>query len=453
MRVLSSPVQDGRQLVAALWGWIKSYPYTVPAVGLFVGLAHPFLFREFSEWEDVYLRAASNFRSGASIYRFGEGYVYPPFMAMMAVPFTLLPPLMERLAWYLVSAASLVMLCWWAWRLTGGGPVQGRDATLREHLIWVLGLACGFRYALDCLAHQQTDLLIGALTMAGCMALSRGRFWPAATWFGLAAGAKCTPLLWCGYLVWRGQWKPALWLLGVALGVNLLPNLVCAPPTGNLWLLEWLHSCLLPMTGVGRYLGNWYSDPLYNQSICGALLRWFTTRWSWTEAGIIVTDRTNPISPLVLKFLVLVIDLLLVAGVLAALKRGRRAATTIEASTHPPRPSGDYCLVLLLMVLFSPMSSKPHFCTLLLPGFYLARWAMAERNGWVGVALAASITAGCLGFRDVWGANTAMVALWWGNVTWSALFLLAACGYAVAQPAFGKQAAIAIRLKGQRLAG
>jgi hypothetical protein len=449
--------------------WIRWYPYILPALGLFVGLAAPFLFREFSEWDDVFLRAASYFRSGDTIYHAGEGYVYPPFLALLAVPFSVLPPLTERLAWYLVTVASLFMMCWWAWHLSGGGPLQGRGkASLPEHFIWLVGMACGLRYALDCFAHQQADLLLGALTLGGCAALARRRYWRAATWFGLAAAGKCTPLLWCAFLVWRGQWRPALWLVLVPVGLNLLPNLFFVPPSGTLWLLEWWHTCYLPTTGLAKYLGTWYSDPVYNQSICGALFRWFTTQWSWYSDGLVITDRSHPVSPLVLKMVVLATDLVLAVAALLILNRARaegRAEPRTQRSAPsgqgaradwraPPRETGEFCVILLLMLLFSPMSSKPHFCTMLLPGFYLARVALARYDRLLGFLLALSITCGFLGFRDLWGSSMAALALWLGNVTWSALLLSAGCARALYQPREAHGAAMATgHVATRRLAG
>src|SRR5438874_1333 len=79
-----------------------------------------------------------------------------------------------------------------------------------------LGLACALPYVLSVMDHQQTDLLIAALLIGGCLALQRARALSAATLFGLAAGMKCTPLLWAPYLAWRGRWKAAAWLVAVA---------------------------------------------------------------------------------------------------------------------------------------------------------------------------------------------------------------------------------------------
>jgi hypothetical protein len=420
-------------LVAVPLSWIRAYPYTLAAVLLLIGLAVPFLLRHESEWDDVYVRAANHLRAGENIYNAHEGFVYPPALAALALPCTYLPQDLERLAWYLVTAAGLVMLVRCSWQLAGGGPLEGRPLAPRvEHLIWLLGLGCGFRYALDCFTHQQTDLLIGGLVLAGCFALFRSRAVLAATCFGIAAGFKATPLLWCGYLLWRRQWRAAGWVVAVAVGVNLVPNLVHAPPQGGLWGAYWVKHYLVPLTRAEFYPGIWYSETLYNQALCGAANRWLTTEWTWNDDGFTVADREHPIRPGLFKGLLYGLELALVVGALAVL--GRRAPEAeSRRPARPPRLALEYSVVMLLMLLLSPMSSKPHFCTLLLPGFCLARLAIAGRHRGLGVLVAAAILAGAVGVRGLAGSDPSSLALWCGNVTWSTLILLVGCGYALLQ--------------------
>lgn len=427
MSTVSSAPRAGR---LALWNALGAHPFTVLAALFLIGMAFPFLLRHDSEWEDVYVRAANHLRTGETIYRPDEGYVYPPFMAVLALPFALLPQAVERLAWYLVNAGCTLLLCRWAWQLAGGGRLGGGRLEGRGSVFWgerlacLLGLACGFRYVIDGLAHQQTDVVLGALVLGGCLALRQSRAIWAATCFGIAAGAKCTPLLWCGYLLWRRQWRAAGWLLVVAAGVNLLPDLIHGPPGGGLWLAEWFRRYLLPLTGADYVPGIWYSEIVYNQSLSGAINRWFTTHWTWTAAGFSVINRSNIPSPAVLKALLYGIEITLLAGALLAFRRGR-------AKMPPAGEALEYGIVLLLMLLCSPMSSKPHFCTILLPAFCLGRRAIGQRDWLLGVALGGAIIMGSLATKGLCGGEAAALALWYGNVMWSALFLLAGCGYAL----------------------
>jgi len=87
-------------------------------------------------------------------------------------------------------------------------------------------------------------------------------------------------------------------------------------------------------------------------------------------------------------------------------------------------------MVLLLMLLLSPMSSKAHFCTLFLPGFAVARAAWqrgsASLAGWL---LAANLIG--LPALSWFGKFTAQVSLYYGAVSLKALLLLIACGSAL----------------------
>jgi hypothetical protein len=84
-------------------------------------------------------------------------------------------------------------------------------------------------------------------------------------------------------------------------------------------------------------------------------------------------------------------------------------------------------MVLLLMVLLSPMSSKAHFGTLVLPGFCLAQSALRSRSPLLRGTLAAAIVLGLLCNKDPLGEKLYTLSLWYGVVTWQALVLLAGC--------------------------
>ena len=217
--------------------WLRTHPYTLVIGVAILVYAVPFQTRKHAEWQDVYVKAGSHLLSGEHLYNWTAdyvGFIYPPVAALLAALFAFLSAGLSRALWYLINAVCLVLLFRWAWRLSGGGRLEGDPAPRRgEHLIFLAGLACSLSYAVNCLAHQQNDVVIAALVLGGCVALSRSRRWLAATVFGLAAAIKCTPLLWSPYLLWRGRWKEAGWLVCVAVGVNLLPNLFSTRSRGN----------------------------------------------------------------------------------------------------------------------------------------------------------------------------------------------------------------------------
>jgi len=413
--------------------WVRLHPWTFLATIILLIHALPFILKQHSEWDEVYLRAATRLADGGDVYRLQDGYAYPRFMAWAAIPFTFLSPLVSRLAWLAINVGCLVGVWRLAWRLTGGGILEGaRSADNREHLICFLGLACSLRYALNGIAHHQTDLIIGILVLGGCFLLSRQRDLSAASCFGLAAAMKCTALLWVPYLLWRRKWKAATCLVVVAVGVNLLPNLVRAPDGGGLWLCEWLTRYVRPLTSAERYPGDWGSWIIYNQSISGAGNRWLTTQWGWRGSDFEVTRKPGPLNPTIAKTIVYGLEATLVIFVAMVLSRRRAIEKGQGGPPSRPKEILEYCVVLLLMVLLSPMSSKPHFATLILPGFMLARMAVLGSDRTLRWMLGVAITIAALSL-PFWGGRFDFIALWFGSDTWNALVLLIGCLYALRQ--------------------
>lgn len=415
-----------------LVGWLRAHPYTLLMILLLLGLGLAFVTKpeHLSEWDHVYLRTAERMTQGLNIYSYTEGYLYPPGMAWLAIPFTWLPQPANRLAFFLVNAICLVCLCRWSWQLAGGQRLEGqRSVEHREHLICLVGVLVGLRYSIDALAHQQTDLVIAALLVGGSLSLNRQRVLLSATCFGLAAGFKCTALLWCVFFVLRGRWLATVWLVLVAVGINLLPDLTW-PHEGNWWLLEWAQRYLLPMREASYQPGIWGSALIYNQSLAGLFNRFCCTDWVWAGDILDCVPAAQAWTPGQLK--------LVIGGVSAALLGGMMLLWWRSAG-RPGQDTGErdvllFSSVLLLMVLLSPMSSKPHFATLLLPGFVLARLAVQRRGLLLWLLLGGAIVASVFSTRDIVGKYFAQLALWHGSVTWSTLLLLAGVAWVVAWP-------------------
>jgi hypothetical protein len=402
--------------------WLRSHPYTVAAVVLFIAAAIPFCFRRDSEWETVYVRAATLLRQGEDIYVRENGYLYPPFMALVAMPFTWLAPLPLRVAWFLLNVAAIVVLFRCAWRLAGGPRLQGAQASAGEHIAAILAAMSAIVYVQNCLAHQQTDLLIGALLAGGCLLLQRARVFAAASCFGVAAACKCTPLLLVPYLLWRRLPAAAAWVVLLAAGLNFVPDLVHEGPAGRPWLATYASRFLAPLTSSGHYIGTWGSHPIYNQSISGGVNRWFLTSLDWSEANCPIELRTSSPSPTLLRALAYGTCALLVVLTLLAAGRPGRA----ERLPGEHRVELECSVVLLLMLLFSPMSSPAHFGILIVPACCLARAAVTRHWAW-GIAPAVAALLGWTASKDLLGERLYTALLWSGSVTCQTLLLLAGC--------------------------
>jgi hypothetical protein len=412
--------------------WLRRNPYTFAFVIGSLVMGGVVARKVQTEFEWVYILTARHLVNGEGLYGLTSppfrSYTYPPFMAALFLPLAFVPSSIERAAWFLVTV-SCVLLTWrGAWKLSGGGRLENAEAGSvdgREHTVAILGLASVLPYLESGVSHQQTDPLIVWLLIAGCLALERSRDWRAATYFGLAAGMKCTPLLWAPFLAWRGRWKAAAWLVAVAVGVNLLPNLIQAPKGGGFWLGQWIDQFLRPMGRADYRPGQWYAWILDNQSLAGTLTRWATTRPAWGSGQISVINRIHPPTPRTLRVLIYGIEGLLL--VVAGLATRRRA--TPDESTGMPRATRralECSVVLLLMLLFSPMSSRPHFASMILPALCLARLAVFEDRRslrwWLLASIVTSIAA-----LPLSGPSIGRLTMWAGMLTCGALFLLTGC--------------------------
>ncbi len=307
--------------------------YTVALSLVLIGLAVPFCLRpDKKDWDNSFIPAAMHLRAGESIYQ--DGYVYPPFMAWLAVPFSHAPGLPGKLAFYLVNVVAIIVILRTTWRLTGGGRLEGDPPVpLREHVMLALGLLTGIYYALDAFSNQQVDLVIAAALLLGCGALVARRELLAGVWIGLAAAMKTTPLLFVPYLLWRGWWRTAMCVIVVAVSVNILPDITHPPADGVLRLRHWAADHVAPLAESGHPPVMWFTGPGFNHSVAGVTSRWLQAERVWRGDAAVITPRSN-VSATTLKFVTYMICAALLGAVVSVM-RARPIGPAMLRSTKP----------------------------------------------------------------------------------------------------------------------
>jgi Glycosyltransferase family 87 len=409
--------------------WRIAWGYRLGLVGSFALLAAQVFIRQTGDWETVYLGAAKNLRAGTDLLigggGTGTGYVYPPFGALFAVPFTFLPRTAGLIAWVIVNLLAVGVLLVGAWRLSGGRGFPGQAGTERfDHIAYWLGGMCVVGFILDAAANWQTDLLIGAMLMGGCVLLARGRGLAAGVTFGIAAAFKCTPLLFAPYLLWKRRFLGAIAVPVVAVGLNLLPDLAYPPQDGKSLLLVWKERFLDPMANKDRDAGLWASAVSYNHSLAGVNLRWFGFERAVIDGWTTATPKASRISADELKRVNFAITGLL--GFIALIALWRRPADILPG----PVLAAEFGIVFTLMLMLSPMSSKPHFAILLLPQLALARVGWEQRDRLLlGLAVLTAIGGLCTG-KDIIGRTAYEFLLWNGMVFWMTTALFLGCCHA-----------------------
>ncbi len=413
--------------------WMRSRPITVVMSVILFAFFISYLSRE-SNWAFRYLRAASQMHHGEDIYRKEFGFAYPPCRALMMMPFLGIPDGLQVPLWWACNAVCLMLICRWTWRLAGGSSLEPLNRFTQVHYLWLAGVTTGIFYAFNSLSHQSTDLVETMFLIAGCVLLTSSRPLCASTCLGLAAGMKATPLLWCVYLLWKREYIAAAWLLTVALGINLLPDLVSQCPTSATWLGGWCQSYVNQLFDTTVSPGHWGSVVYNNQSLAGMVNRLFHSDWSLMNNHFEVFTLPATGSMLYYKLGLLVTEACTLLGCLKLISRTRSTSNLEQAL--------EYSIVVMLMLLFSPMSSKSHFTMLLLPGMILARvsWIAWQQQRYLVGSL--FIVANVLGLFALnwWDKNVTLVSLYYGAVSNKTLLMLVAC--CVALPYIRKRDAV-----------
>lgn len=417
-----------------------------------------------SEWDETYIGAANALRHGKDIYKDLSTYTYPPFSAWVMTPFTFLPIRVARGIWFCVLSLCLVYFIRTAWRLSGGPPVQllappGPQGP-GEQIAFLLGHVCALQLTLNALTHCQTDVPIAALLITGCVCIAESRFLRAAVWIGIAAAFKATPLLFAPYLIWRRQWAAALILVLVAVGANLLPDTIHRPAAGGTWLTRWYQIYLAPMAKPTYVPGAWKNMLNNNQALTGAASRWVLTSWredsedlrtvdrpGWSPQWLLDRERaahpemdavqvSKEAAKKVVRAVYLGLTVAVAApAVLVLLLRRRRPAPGADiASSGLPRQVVIECgMVMMLMLLLSPNSSRAHFCIMYLPAFCIARIAVRPgASKTLRILLALALLSSTLSIHVRLGTRTfEQILLWLGVVMFASIFLLLACAWAL----------------------
>ena len=386
-------------------------------------LAMPVYVRGTGDWEDVYLSAAQRLHNRGELFELRTGYVYPPFGAMVAVPFTFMSRSAGLFAWAALNSLAVVVVLVGAWRLSGGRALPGRVGTTKADYaaFWLGGLAA-FGFMLDAAANWQTDLLIGAVLIGGCLLIASDRSIAGGLLIGLAAAFKCTPLLFVPYLVWKRRFCAAAVVVVAAFGLNLLPDLVYPPTDGPSRVVVWANRFLTPLTEADRDPGVWASGVDFNHSVAGGTLRWFAFDQAESNGRFVsVPKAERQVSTSDLKRLNFAITALL--GLVALVALWRRPSEI----TPGPVFAVEVGIVLTLMLLLSPMSSKPHFAVLIVPQLALVRLACQTRDRWLLALTAAVAIAGPCTGNDIIGRAAYDFLTWHGLIIGMTVLLFLGC--------------------------
>ena len=386
---------------------------------LLIAAASPIFLRTNSEFDLVFKTYAKLLLQGEDIYHEGSVFMYPPWMAFICIPFNSLPQWLSRLSWGTINIFFFYLAIDSAWKISK--PVFASNEKF-GWIAFIIGLICTTTYFLNCLSHQQFDVIIAGTILFGCLQLSKAKDINGGILLGVAAACKLTPLLFLPYLIYRFRWKATLAFAAGFLFCNFIADIILGlPPEGKPRPIIFVERFLAPMTKPDFVPGTWGSEIIYNQSLAGTAKRFTQTHLETKEGKYsVIIEPGNAQSPKVKPILM---GLVLFGTAMSLFCWGWPGNPSNSNTTGTPQFALEASMILCAMLLLSPMSSKAHFGILILPAFCLARMLESKQKALAIFFLAIPLMMGILLNKDLSGANIYTLLLWVAGVTWSTISL------------------------------
>ena len=358
-----------------------------------------------------------------------EPFAYPPLMVLPTVALVPFPDVLQRILWAGINAGLLVLGIFLLARVVT--PIlEGIAARREQALVWLqalfwggTGLIC-LRLLMSPLENQSQDILVFICIAAGVHASSRG--WEGRTgfWWALGAALKLTPMLFIVLLVAQMRFKAIIAFCITIVVVSILPDLINPVPEGEPRLSSFVHlvkDAVVPgKSGGGSVWAPWNE---LNQNLSGTIFRITHEAPEGRVPDSLVDTPLFTLSDGALKTTSLVLQGflgLVVVGV-GWLTRGVPRTVTPELGLRRLAEAG---VVVCMMLLLSPMSSKSHYVVLMIPVMAVLLHLFTRKRDWIdAVALIAILLFAGLSAKGLIGRGLADTVLVIGGLVWATLFL------------------------------
>lgn len=380
----------------------------------------------------VYMKAAERIVRGEQIYRPDDppAFTYPPFFALPFAIWLPFPPRAQVLLWSLVNCglllATIALVARWI-----GPQIRSGVANRGPHARWAwlaIGLLSG-RFLISPLEYQAHDLIVLLLVLLGGMAWAAGRQGWAGGWMGLAAACKATPLLFLPLFAEQKRWRACMALVATLTIATILPDLAFPNRDGRLWCVSWYGNFVSKMN-VGaspEAAGAWARWDTLNQSLSATLFRLSTPA---DKAFSHLNACLWPLTESQLRIVTIVVELGVLGVLVLALWPHRKTGWNDDDQAFVV--FGQVGATLCGMLLLSPVSSKHHFCALVVPiAFCVVYFLYRRRDSVVGAGLLLVLLLGTLGAKDIVGNQIGNRLQAWGGLTICTLGCLLATSWAL----------------------
>jgi hypothetical protein len=318
----------------------------------------------------VYYKAGESLLSGridlyAPDFALGRvmDYRYPPFFLILFLPLWLLPYSMAAYLWYLLSALAIA-----------GIALVLRAEIAPARLAKPLTAACILalaQYFVMALHYGNAHLLAIFFLFSSFYYENRDRSWLSALLLSISIIVKLTPIILLPYLAIRRRWKMLSACALFVVLLNLAPGLYFGFQENSRLLRTWYNHVIanqefheangpinLSMKGIFR---RYFTEVDYDQRIDGDV------EYPAVNLATLSSDKTD-IAWMILS----------AASMIAALAFISWRTRKIEAESK--LPALELGLMICLMLLIGPLTSKIYFIALIWPVVSLAGFASGGKS-------------------------------------------------------------------------
>jgi hypothetical protein len=297
------------------------------------------------------------------------GYRYPPFFVIALAPLWLAPYSVAAYIWYLLSVLEIMGCVLIVTRTFA--PLQASKK------IWILVALATAQYFVMVLHYGNAHLLAIFLLFASLYFFLQRKDVVAGLLMALAITIKLTPVLLLPYLALKRKWKPLVAVCVFLIAINLMPSAYFGFRGNNELLAGWYRHVVASQ--------EFHEDngPI-NLSLKGQLRRYLSpVDYSQRVDGDVHYPAIN-LASLSREQLVevwAVIAAGLFAGVLFLIWRGPGSSQdgVQQGDLDRGRLSHEFSLMICLMLLVGPLTSKIYFIALLWPAACLASFAVHSK--------------------------------------------------------------------------
>lgn len=370
----------------------------------------------------------------------GGGYLYPPFFAVLMVPFHLMPRLLAETLWFALNFASLVVLFATSLYLLEAPPEPlgrwlgrklGRLTEGRFSRVVVATAVLSARYWMDNVGYGHVNAVLWALSLLGVYFALRRRPGGGAL-LGAAVATKLITAPVLAYLFVKRRWAAVVVALVVAAVLLVGPAAALGWERNVELFKDWYVKVVRSSMVESYYLGYDYNMSLH--SLIYVYARWLSG----------AADRLTLYRPAWFPYVRWAVTLLFVAPFFFPYLRRRKPRGAADAAAIGGL---QLSIIIIAGVLLSPASWPSHFVATVFPymaALYVLREA-ASRSARVAcyVLLALSFIAHSLTSGDIWGAAMREAFYDLKCITWATLLLYAAIVVLLLSPRSARSAAVA----------